>query len=205
MATTAAASTGGGERPGAAHDLGAVSAALAARADVYADDVRGAAALLAESAPLLAELKRANREAYAELGAQREGIAGDRAVLAEAETERESLAYEAEQLRARIDAVNALETVYEQVELCDVAEFERDVPDMPTDDAHELLLRRLQHELDVRRRLEQRVKALDGDAKAAAEKHAAARSELGALERALAALYASADKAVSSYQRTGMP
>lgn len=204
MATTAAALTGG-KRQDAACDLGAVSAALTAHADTYAGDVRGAAALLAESAPLLAELKRANREAYTELGAQREAIAHDRAALAAVETERQCLAYEAEQLRAHIDAVNALETVYEQVELCDMAEFERDVPDMPTDDAHELLLRRLQHELDVRRRLEQRVKALDGDAKAAAEKHAAAHSELGALERALAALCSSADKAVSSYQRTGMP
>ena len=71
-------------------------------------------------------------------------------------------------------------------------------------DEHTLLVRRLHHELDVRRKLEQRAKALQADAKAAADRHGAARDTLASLERSIGTLCTSTEK-TTNYQRTGTP
>ena len=176
-----------------------LASALATHADAGGEST----ALLVNSAPLLAELKRVNRDAYARLGEQRAAVAAERTVLASAATERACLAYESEQLRARIDAVNTLDTVYEQVPLCDKAEFQAATGADETDE-HTLLVRRLHHELDVRRKLEQRAKALQADAKAAADRHGAARDTLASLERSIGTLCTSTEK-TTNYQRTGTP
>ncbi|WFD35017.1 hypothetical protein MCUN1_001863 [Malassezia cuniculi] len=182
-----------------------VITALAEHAESFAPD-NGATSFLTHTAPLLAELKRCNRDAYIHLGEQRAAVAAERGALADAAAELNNLEYEKEQLQERIAAVNTLDTVYERVELCDLAEFREAVPDMETDDAHQFFSNRLQHELDVRRRLEQRHMALKNEAKAAADKNKAARDALVKLERAIDAVCASAEKTCNyNYQRTGTP
>ena len=131
--------------------------AMPTHAPPYAGDDAARYELLTQSTQALAQLKAANRVAYAAQAAARAQVRTARDEVDAAARELQHLVYERTQLEAQIDACAALDTVYEEVPLRPMDEFLAHAPEESrapavTEDAHELLVHRLQFELEERRR-----------------------------------------------------
>ena len=131
-----------------------VALALAAMPSAAPDaGVAGRAEVLAAAAPLLAEVKRENRAAYAALAEQRVAVGAAQRDVDVAAAALAAMQYERAQLEHAISACEERTPVYERVPLRSEDEFRAAVPDAATDGgAHAYMLRRLQHELDEKRR-----------------------------------------------------
>lgn len=131
--------------------------AMPTHAPPYVGDDAARYELLTQSTQALAQLKAANRVAYAAQAAARARVRTARDEVDAAARELQHLVYERTQLEAQIDACAALDTVYEEVPLRPMDEFLAHAPEESrapavTEDAHELLVHRLQFELEERRR-----------------------------------------------------
>lgn len=115
------------------------------------------ARLMSEFTPLLAQMKAASRGAYAQLADARSELETSRTQLGSKSITLHNLLYEREQLQAKITEANEMQTVYQDVPLLDMDEFKARAPEeyrteKVLDDEHQLMVHRLQLELDERRR-----------------------------------------------------
>lgn len=185
-----------------ASPLAAVTGAVAALPTTHAGEAQDPAArarLLSEFTPLLAELKTLTRDAYATLGERRAPVDEVRKELDTASVTLQNLVYEREQLRSRIHTCNELETVYQDVPLRPLDEFQRDAPEAYRSEAvlgdeHQLMVHRLQYELDERRRLEQELKARESEVAALQKTSTEAKRALGGLEKEVRQLMRAAER-----------
>lgn len=186
----------------AARPLAVVTGAVAALPATHAGDAQDSAAparLLSEFTPLLAELKGLTRDAYSTLAERRAPVDEVREELDTASVSLQNLVYEREQLRSRIHTCNELETVYQDVPLRPLDEFQRDAPEAYRSEAvfgdeHQLMVHRLQYELDERRRLEQELKAREGEVTALQKTSTEAKRALSGLEKEVRQLVRTAER-----------
>ncbi|WFC94880.1 hypothetical protein MBRA1_001518 [Malassezia brasiliensis] len=167
--------------------------ALSTHAPPYAGDDAGRYEVLMQSTQALAQLKAANRAAYATQAAARAQVRAARDEVDAAARELQHLVYERTQLEAQIAACDALDTVYEEVPLRPMDAFLAQAPeDSRTpevcEDAHMLLVHRLQFELEERRRLEQQAKALETELSTRQREQNAAVRALRARQKQITAL-----------------
>ncbi|WFD32359.1 hypothetical protein MSPP1_003404 [Malassezia sp. CBS 17886] len=176
-------------------DIGDVADVIAALPATYVDahgaDDAGAAVeartqLLASFTPLLAELKERNRAAYERLAERQRAVRAARDGTDAASVALQELAYEREQLARQLVEIEMRPTVFEQVPLRPLSEYEATAPDAyksaaVMQDAHALTVHRLQYELDECRRLEQA-------ARTGEQELSALRKRAGTTSRALARL-----------------
>jgi len=163
-----------------AAEMERVSQALAAlpRAPCVAE--RMPVDVLGIAAPLLADLKRINRDAHAHVAERHAQMAS---VRERANTRALALAgweYEARELGERIEACSDLEPVYEQV-------LARGPSPAPTEPAE--VRAQLQAALEACRRWEQDVRALEAEAAELQKQSHASHSSLVRMEKDLSALW----------------
>ncbi|WFD18822.1 hypothetical protein MCAP1_001033 [Malassezia caprae] len=171
-----------------AADMERVSQALAALPHAPCG-AEGPSDVLSVAAPLLADLKRINREAYAHVAERRALVASARE---RADTQALALAgwqYEARELHERIDACRDLEPVYEQV----LARARAPAPTEPTE-----VHAQLQASLEACRRWEQDVRALESEASELQKQSYASHRSLVRMEKDLATLQESVHKMARS-------
>ncbi|WFD26202.1 hypothetical protein MNAN1_001179 [Malassezia nana] len=154
-----------------ATDLARVSQALAALPSTPVPGDASQADVLSVAAPLLADLKRINRDAYAYVAEGRGQVASARERADECALSLAALQYEASKLRECIEACGDVEPVYEQV-LSAAHGAETDAPREPA-----AMRDHLQATLDGCRRWEQEVRALEAEvAELQKQSHASHRS-----------------------------
>lgn len=168
--------------------------ALPTHAPPYAGDDAGRYEVLMQSTQALAQLKAANRAAYAAQAAARAQVRTARDEVDAAARELQHLIYERTQLEAQIAACEALDTVYEEVPLRPMDAFLAHAPEESRtpavcEDAHLLLVHRLQFELEERRRCVTRLTQAGAAGQGARDRayYAAARAERSGAGAACAA------------------
>ncbi|KAI3620684.1 hypothetical protein CBS9595_002651 [Malassezia furfur] len=159
--------------------------ALPTHAPPYAGDDAGRYEVLMQSTQALAQLKAANRAAYAAQAAARAQVRTARDEVDAAARELQHLVYERTQLEAQIAACEALDTVYEEVPLRPMDAFLAHAPEESRtpavcEDAHLLLVHRLQ--------LEQQAKALEIELTTRQREQSAAVRALRARQKQITAL-----------------
>lgn len=161
-----------------AADIERVSQALAAlRQTPFATEPTSD--VLSIAAPLLADLKRMNRDAYAHVAERRAHVASARERADEQALALAAWQYEARQLRERIEACGDLDPVYEQV-------LHR-TPDVTTTEPSQVRAQ-LQATLEACRRWEQDMRALEAEASELQKQSHASHRSLVRMEKDLSTL-----------------
>ncbi|SHO76941.1 Uncharacterized protein MSYG_1280 [Malassezia sympodialis ATCC 42132] len=144
--------------------------------------------VLGSAAPLLADLKRINRDAYAHAAERRAQVASARERADERARTLAGWQYEARELRDRIDACGDLDPVYERV----LDRTRTPGTEPPTEPAQ--VRAQLQAALDACRRWEQDVRALEAEAAELQKQSHASHRSLVRMEKDLSTLLQSVHK-----------
>ena len=170
-------------------DLAAGAQALTALSEQPPSDAAARLGMLSSAVPVMAELKAANRGAYAALAERRGDVRAAQRRVDDAAIALEELVYERKQLEAQIAACAHLDTVYEQVPLRPQEES-----GVEGDDPHHVMLARLQDELEARRKLEQQAKALEDEAQTYQREQRASMRTLRTKQKQISSLVEAAKK-----------
>ncbi|WFD38848.1 uncharacterized protein MJAP1_001812 [Malassezia japonica] len=163
--------------------------ALTALSEQPPSDAAARLGMLSSAVPVMAELKAANRGAYAALAERRGDVRAAQRRVDDAAIALEELVYERKQLEAQIAACAHLDTVYEQVPLRPQEES-----GVEGDDPHHVMLARLQDELEARRKLEQQAKALEDEAQTYQREQRASMRTLRTKQKQISSLVEAAKK-----------
>jgi THO complex subunit 5 len=178
---------------------------LAARGDAAAGDLSG---FLAAGAVKIVELREAHRAVCEEGEALREASAGAKAQLDAASLHLQNLLYEKHHYEKEIRACRAFRSAYTdaQLELIPPEDFAAAEPAaapapaaVAADEAHALMLRRLDHELRFRQATLQELDPLKARRDSLAADVAQRRAAVGGLDAEVANLRAAADRARAQF------